>query len=94
MCAVHTVDNYKLWMNFELIVLQVQLDVFQNPKVVIIKKEGGTIPCKIIVRKSKNGDNIIVNFCTLLGDSWDKVKHMWNKQISWDFNNDEVHFVL
>jgi hypothetical protein len=37
-CAVHAIDNNKLQVNFEVIVFQVGLDVFQIPKVVIVKK--------------------------------------------------------
>jgi hypothetical protein len=49
------VRDCKLWMNFELIVFQVGFDVSKNPEVIIIKKKDETIPCKILVRKSKNG---------------------------------------
>lgn len=58
------------------------------------KKKDGTIPCKIFFHKSKNGDNIVVNFCIPLKNSWDMVQHMWNMQISWDVKNDEAHSVL
>jgi hypothetical protein len=68
-CAMHIVDDYKLIVNFEIIVLHVRLDVFQNPEVVIVKKEDTTIPYKILVCKSKNGGNIIVNFCIPLGNN-------------------------
>ncbi len=68
-CAVHTIDDYKLRVNFEVIVLHVGLDVSQNLEVVIVKKEDATIPYKILVYKSENGGNIVVNFCIPLGNS-------------------------
>jgi hypothetical protein len=75
-------------------ILQVGLDVSQNLKVVIIKKKDGSILCNILVCKSENGDNVIINFYIPLGNTWNMVQHMHNMQISWDFNNDEVRFVL
>jgi hypothetical protein len=37
-CAVHTLEDNKLRINFEVIVLQVGLDLSQNLKVIIVKK--------------------------------------------------------
>jgi hypothetical protein len=56
-------------MNFEVIVLHVGLDVFQNSEMVIIIKEDGSILCKIFVCKTKNGDNIVVHSYIPLGNS-------------------------
>jgi len=66
---MHIVDNHKLQVNFEVVILQVGLDVFQNTKVIIIKKEDTTIPCKILVYEFGNGCNIVVNFCIPLGNT-------------------------
>jgi hypothetical protein len=68
-CAVHTIDDYKFRVNFEIIVFHVGLDVYQNLEVVIVKKDDATIPYKILVCKSENGGNIVVNFCIPLGNS-------------------------
>ncbi len=92
-CAVHIINNNKLWVNFEVIVFQIGLDVSQNPKVVIVKKDG-FILCNIFVRKSENGGNVVINSCIPLGNTWNRVQHMHNMQISWNFSNDEVYFVL
>jgi hypothetical protein len=67
-CAVHAVDNSKLRVNFEVIVLQVGLDISQNMEVIIIKQEDKSIPCKIHVYKTKNGNNIVVHSCIPLGN--------------------------
>jgi hypothetical protein len=67
-CAVHIVDDYKHGVNFEVIVLQVGLDVFQDLEVIIIKQEDRSIPCKIFVYKTKNGNNIVVHSCIPLGN--------------------------
>ncbi len=58
-CAVQIVDDCKLRVNFEVIVLQIGFDVSQNAEVIIIKQENGSILCKILVYKTKNGDNIL-----------------------------------
>jgi hypothetical protein len=60
-CAVPVIDNSKFQVNFEVIVLQVGLGIFQNMEVVIIKQEDKSIPCKIHVYKTKNGNNIVVH---------------------------------
>lgn len=58
------------------------------------KTRGWIHPCNILVRKTKNGDNIVVHSCIPLGNIRDRVQHMWDRQISWDFNNDEIRSVL
>jgi hypothetical protein len=61
----------------------VGLDVFQNPEVIIVKKnEDGSVPCKILVHKIENGNNIVINFCIPLGNTWNMVQYMWDMQIS------------
>ncbi len=42
--VMHIVDDNKLQVNFEVIILWVGLDVFQNLEVVIIKKGGRIHP--------------------------------------------------
>jgi hypothetical protein len=37
-CLMHFVDNYKLQMNFEVVVLEIGLNVSQNSEVIIVKK--------------------------------------------------------
>jgi hypothetical protein len=67
-CAVHAIDNSKLRVNFEVIVLQVGLDISQNMEVVMLKQEDKSIPCKIHVYKTKNGNNIVVHSCIPFGN--------------------------
>jgi hypothetical protein len=55
-------------MNFEVIVFHVGFDISQNMEVVIIKQEEKSIPCKIPIYKTKNGNNIVVHFCIPLGN--------------------------
>jgi len=66
---MHIINNNKFLVNFEIIVLQVGLDVSQNPKAIIGKKKDASTPCKILVCKSENGDNIVVNYCIPLGNT-------------------------
>ncbi len=53
-CAVHIIDNNKLQVKFEVIILHVGLDVFQNREVIIVKEEDGSIPYKMLVHKFEN----------------------------------------
>jgi hypothetical protein len=62
-CLMHFVNDCKFQMNFEVVVLEIGLDVSQNSKVVIVKKYDTTIPRDIQVRKSENGCNIVFNSC-------------------------------
>jgi hypothetical protein len=43
-CPMHFVDNYKLQMNFEVVVLEITLYVSQNLEVIIVKKIGRNHP--------------------------------------------------
>ncbi len=54
------------------------------------KKEDTTIPHKILVYKYENGRNIVVNSCIPLWNIRNMVQQMWDRQISLDFNKDEV----
>jgi hypothetical protein len=60
-CVVHAINDSKLRMGFEVIVFQVGLDISHNMEVDIIKQEDKSIPCKILVYKTKNGNNVIVH---------------------------------